>query len=45
MVAYDMATFSTIFWIIEEVEAFCDAFGLAGIFFVNREIGACRAWA
>lgn len=42
-VAYDIATFSTIIWIVEKIEAFGDAFGLTGIFFVNKELGACRA--
>lgn len=43
-IAYDIATFSTIIWILEEVEAFGRAFGLTGILFVNEELGACRAW-
>lgn len=43
-IAYDIATFSTIIWILEEVEAFGRAFGLTGIFFNSGELGACRAW-
>lgn len=44
-VAYDIATISTVIWIIEEVEAFGNAFGLAGILIVNGKIFAGRAWA
>lgn len=43
-ITYDIATFSTIIWIFEEIEAFGCAFGLTGILFVNEELGACRAW-
>lgn len=43
-VAYGIATIPTIIWIIEEVEAFSDAFGLTGILFINQELRACRAW-
>lgn len=44
-VAYDMATASTVIWIIEEVEAFGNAFCFAGIFCVDGELCACRTWA
>lgn len=43
-ISYNVATFATIIWILEEVEAFGRAFGFTGIFFVNEELDACRAW-